>query len=611
MAIEHHEIYSYSPLSKGNIRLLHVGHGSSAPCTIIATSLREAPPFYALSHSWGVEGRDVPLKVDGRWMYVTPSISGMIARLPTINTDAELDPQPALFWIDSICINQENIAERSQQVAIMEKIYSQSIRTLIWLGPQVDSVAAAWPLISKIYETAELDDAVQWDKPTNDLFKRPTFDFDPWIQLWHLLHLSWFSRIWVIQEVVLSPQDPIILHGPLIYPWHRLEKAAAWLRRNGYLHKNGIPEQLRNVNTMGNLRRQVTKWPLNALLSITQIKFRATDQRDKIYALLSLAVECQSTIPEPLSPRYDISTAQLYQRVARYLLEKGENLAILTRSRGTTGSGNPITRQRQHQLEMPSWTPDWSDFRVFNNDIRTSLSWVHYSDSSKAPYFGFPNHYVASGNHNTRLYASDDQSILRLGGIEIDQVAQTIPFNCVGYSKEDFRQLFGSEIRNIWDVAMSTAKADDRRALIGRFIDTTTAGQHRTSERDEKQAIVDGLTYLRSLPLPLEGHGMEEDDIERLYLQVGGNPEQYVNLASNYCFSRAFIVSSTGKMGLGPSDTCVGDGICVLFGGGVPYVIRKQGIKKELVGELYLEGVMSGEAIQRYDHLQEEVFDFA
>ncbi|KAL4725655.1 hypothetical protein ACLX1H_007805 [Fusarium chlamydosporum] len=600
MAMEHYENYSYSPLPE-------------------ATPLRQALPFYVLSHSWGAESRTIPVVMDEKLIYVTPNISALLARLQTAIKDAELDSSSALFWIDSICINQEDISERSRQVAAMGKIYSRSIRTLVWLGPQLGSLSTAWQLIDQIYETSELEDATQSTLPvlgmtesTINLLEGSPVDLEPWIQLWHLLHLSWFSRIWVVQEVVLSPQDPIILHGILTYPWYRLENAATWLRRNGYLYKNGIPEQLRNVITMGNLRRQLTKWPLDALLSITQIKFRSTDQRDKVFALLSLAAECQTTIPEPLTPAYDIDTEKVYQRVARFLLEKGGTLAMLTRSRGTSGSDDPIMRQRQHQLEMPSWTPDWSDFRVFNNDIRTSLSWVHYSDTSKAPYLGFPNHYTASADHKIRLYDSDDQSILRLGGLKIDQVAVTIPFNCVGNSKEDFRQTFGSDICHIWDGAMSAVKSDDARALIRRFIETTTAAQYKSSGKDEEQIFADGLAYLRNLPLPWKGYGVEENEIDKLQLQPGRNPKQYVNLASNYCFFRSFIVSSTGKMGLGPSETRVGDSICVLFGGGVPYVVRSQGTKKALVGELYLEGVMSGEAIKLYNqnNFKEEVFNF-
>lgn len=38
------------------------------------------------------------------------------------------------FWIDAICINQEDNIERAQQVQIMGEIYSQADRTIVWLG---------------------------------------------------------------------------------------------------------------------------------------------------------------------------------------------------------------------------------------------------------------------------------------------------------------------------------------------------------------------------------------------------------------------------------------------------------------------------------------------
>ena len=37
-------------------------------------------------------------------------------------------------WADQVCINQQDLAERSQQVSIMQDIYKSACRTLIWLG---------------------------------------------------------------------------------------------------------------------------------------------------------------------------------------------------------------------------------------------------------------------------------------------------------------------------------------------------------------------------------------------------------------------------------------------------------------------------------------------
>ncbi len=39
-----------------------------------------------------------------------------------------------LYWIDGVCIDQSNPAERSEQVAFMGEIYREADRVVVWLG---------------------------------------------------------------------------------------------------------------------------------------------------------------------------------------------------------------------------------------------------------------------------------------------------------------------------------------------------------------------------------------------------------------------------------------------------------------------------------------------
>ncbi|KAK0610839.1 heterokaryon incompatibility, partial [Immersiella caudata] len=41
---------------------------------------------------------------------------------------------PRSLWIDAICINQHDVAERSAQVQIMNSVYSKGSQTVIYLG---------------------------------------------------------------------------------------------------------------------------------------------------------------------------------------------------------------------------------------------------------------------------------------------------------------------------------------------------------------------------------------------------------------------------------------------------------------------------------------------
>jgi hypothetical protein len=41
---------------------------------------------------------------------------------------------PVVIWVDFLCINQQDVMERSLQVAMMREIYEKSREVIIWLG---------------------------------------------------------------------------------------------------------------------------------------------------------------------------------------------------------------------------------------------------------------------------------------------------------------------------------------------------------------------------------------------------------------------------------------------------------------------------------------------
>lgn len=57
-------------------------------------------------------------------------------------------------------------------------------------------------------------------------------------------------------------------------------------------------------------------------------------------------------------------------------------------------------------------------------------------------------------------------------------------------------------------------------------------------------------------------------------------------------------MTSTGHIGIGPSNTEVGDYVSVIMGGGVPNVLISNGSNWYFVGESYVKGYMRGEALQ-------------
>ncbi|EJT81049.1 hypothetical protein GGTG_01037 [Gaeumannomyces tritici R3-111a-1] len=432
----------YQPLEPNQVRLLQLNPDANAIDLggFKVVDLCDTPPYYALSHSWTSQDRYTNVSVGGYPLTLATDLVACVKRLSQLwHKKTDLKPHVQYAWIDSICIDQSNLAERSAQVALMGRLYRGSIRTLIWLGDDDDNCFEAWTLLDHIYTICRQQNPTVSDpsdipariflQSAHDASGLPAWDDQKWTHLARLMQRRWFSRIWVVQEVALSRLDPVVLHGDHCYPWSRIGWAAAWFRKNGYMRLPQIPEMLRNVYSMTPLRQAGELWPLDALVAMTQIKFNATDQRDKIYGLLGLAREFQDPfdLPDELQPDYTIDMAELCPKMARFMLGRSRSLALLTRARGLGGT---ISRkQRAQDLDLPSWCPDWSDLVIPNEGIATSLSWVDWKERSKPARFGFLKQFSASAGIELDMEDHvEDPRTLALRGIRVSEVENVTPF---------------------------------------------------------------------------------------------------------------------------------------------------------------------------------------
>lgn len=621
----------YEHLNNDSIRLLYLNKNldSCGAGTLETFILGEAPAYYALSYCWGSIDQSVPIEVSAHELNVNPELYAGIRRLKQFSLESpDMDPQVEYVWIDKICINQDDIREREAQVRLMGRIYSLSVRTIIWLGPDTTSCRSAWTLIDHIYDIfrSEYPEALSLNDMAMRLYSDsyhkgsglPSWDSTAWKEFRKLLALPWFTRIWVVQEVVLSSQDPLVVYGMHVHSWTRLAWAATWLRRSGYLRLAEIPKVVLNIDSIGNLRRSEVRWPLDVLLFDTSHKFQATDQRDKIFGLLGLAAETNDVlnIPEALRPDYHLDVEVVYRKTALFLLQQKRSLAIMTRTSG--GCGSLMRKQRVHNLRnLPTWVPDWSDFAT---RATPSLSWVSYSSTREAAVLQFPLHYLASSGLPAKFLVTTNDTTLRMAGILADQVNQAIQFGSERLSTSRPVQSLASTITRIWETVAPLLPRQGFRTWVDHIVRVTTADQHSLGGRARDQVLRDGSAYLSQFILKDNGRGLAVetdlsepslvDTIEEL--SEGGDPEAYEALAANYCFNRTFILTLDGKLGIGPIDSRPGDNVVLLYGGQIPYIIRKRESGWEFLGESYIEGLMSGEAIKARDKgdLAEETFCF-
>lgn len=234
--------------------------------------------------------------------------------------------QSRTIWLDAVCIDQSNVAERSTQVQIMGSIYAGARRVIVYLGEANNNSALVIQWLEYNYSLADYPRReITVSKPSGDDFTEFT-------------NRPWFFRTWVLQEVV-NATKLLIQCGTLTLAWE------AFRDHFDRTHPTTpILELLTHVNL---LRQTHDTNAAQFLLSILQATrpCLASNPRDRIHGILPLLQELD--VPEALKPDYSMQASAVFTRVANHLYSQlGPSLlrhTVETRS-----------------ATLPSWVPEWS-----------------------------------------------------------------------------------------------------------------------------------------------------------------------------------------------------------------------------------------------------------
>ncbi|CZR69749.1 uncharacterized protein PAC_19649 [Phialocephala subalpina] len=282
----------YSTLNADEIRLLvlHPGANSSPiRCSFEYVSLSQKPQYEAVSYMWGIGQASHTILLTGKPYQVRDNLHDALFQLRNSKSQRVL-------WIDALCINQHDNRERNHQVAQMGLIYRQASGVCIWLG-RANNVEAR--------ETVRFITRNSTSTPTSQL------QFSPqWQKLSSMCGMSYWKRLWIIQEVALAAKLDIYW-GDSVLSWDSftniLRGPQTW----------EFPMKL-------NQQRQITKTAAvveGADLFSLCLKYRdaeCADQRDKIFGLLSLADKC---CREAIEVNYSMSPHQLCGKVMAHYIK--------------------------------------------------------------------------------------------------------------------------------------------------------------------------------------------------------------------------------------------------------------------------------------------------
>ncbi|KAF2489317.1 HET-domain-containing protein [Lophium mytilinum] len=538
-------LYRYTPLdfSKSQIRLLVLNAGSfddEISCRLEHFSFDSEVSFDALSYTWGDRTSARYIRIGDSYLKVTSNLEAALRHL-------RLKSFSRTIWIDALCIDQQNIQERNHQVQEMKRIYGSARKVLAWTGA---AQAGSDNVMSKIGAV---------------FTKNVEISHFNMLSLYALTSRSYWSRIWVAQEIAVANKAPLIIAGTHSAPCSAFNMFFSTFRA-------GLPPMASFLALRDRFRNE-KEIDLASLLFLTA-HTQATDPRDKIYALLGLAREVDRGA---IIPDYSKNFEHVCKEVVRHLITHDRSLKILSRKSSTQSA------------IFQSWVPD------FSTEMSAGELWQ--SDQ-------YAQH-KASGTTSAIVHFSDDMSTLRLEGSCIDTIDHVFgPFK----NGRDVVDLLPSIIQelttHLHKARTKTASNQSIRSAHGKkpeeqvdkaaAIPSVVCDAFVQSTLDQAKAVTT-QPFQESTGLGASG-GTEWSDPKEP--RATDPPKvQATQLLVETFASRCLFITLTGFIGIGPKHAAPGDLVCLLYGGDVFYIIRKYFGQHQFVGDAYVHNAMNGELL--------------
>ncbi|ELQ38792.1 hypothetical protein OOU_Y34scaffold00528g84 [Pyricularia oryzae Y34] len=520
----------------------------------------EDPQYEALSYVWGSS-------TDREMAFVQPSDSGQEVKLAqvfiTVNLAGALrvlrdTDQPRALWIDSICIDQANNAEKSFQIARMASIYRQARRVIAWLGHGADGsemAIAAFKGISHDVAVVEGGNPVPTpDANVKDRAYRLHDDhFTPEqiVAISALINRPYFERLWIVQEVQLADagtsiikcgDDEMRLGDFATALWFfsiNQAVAATPLLHNLGPGSEDARQRVHLIATMMGPNLNLTSWEERLQLLRTRKCF---DPHDKIYGALGVLPRELAAL---ITPDYSLTATEVYRNTFTTTLSASSHLVQLGECEYDEGSpGIP---------GLPTWVPDWSVPR------------------KTLPLNG--NGFVSGQSRAWALHPCPE--ILKVTGRAFGFVESAGPVAPTA-TIDVLRQILA------WEPEGAAKKPYvGGGTVLDAFVMTLLGG--RVRER-----------HFASRLYPLANAREEYCDFRKVELNEFTDIRKMVavSLMASMSKSRSLITLTDGHIGLGPPGSKPGDIVCALLGCNSAMVLRQQEDDRYIVvGEAYVDAM--------------------
>jgi hypothetical protein len=303
------------------------------------------------------------------------------------------------LWVDAVCINQDDVLERSAQVQMMSRIYATAAMVYVWLGEgesdEIDEEAFA---VLSCFSTDEDHEHLH---RTHDLegrsidicaLRKPAY----WLiafgepgdggkeRLMSALEMILrsfgkialrrvFKRRWIAQELYFA-RAPLLCWGHYTLPFEEFENSLRGLDFFRSMFKALSQKMLENgedgtdtagvqavILTLVLVIRPIRELRKGGQSDITTIaslcnSMKCTDPLDYLYALLSLDKSYS------ISADYTLSAVSAYTRFATDLVHRGLAHVVLANCAANFGNNEVLDA-------LPTWVPDLREWFYHYPDV--------------------------------------------------------------------------------------------------------------------------------------------------------------------------------------------------------------------------------------------------
>ncbi|KAI4191071.1 MAG: hypothetical protein L6R41_000386 [Letrouitia leprolyta] len=535
--------------------------------------------YEALSYTWGDPTGQRVIYVNGSPCLITKNLDIALRYL-------RKRYGYRVLWVDSVCINQQDKSEKTYQIKMMKEIYREASQVLVWLGESDKDIRMAMDCIKRLEAPGYLDpnQVASFYAPCeaglDKLFRKP-----------------WWSRLWVVQEVLMARNPPMVGCGRKWVSWTAFQKALM----NLALNKTDRDNFLQNPNAKLNFGIMPTPYSthnpeqrlwwqqLEVVLNATSDR-DATEPHDKIFALLGLM---KPSTAARIVVDYDQPCSILYQTVTVCVIESAPTVDFLFHA------------TKHKRLNLPSWCVDFSQ-----------VNWNQFSYGQGWTIFCKTDFHASGQLPKSTITHSVYRGTCEVIGALLGRIQHVVASNLDPVGLERFRNVLKDMI-NFTIAAKPGLEARLGKQMTHDKLATANLWKSFMNPGESLYTNPDNLSAFQRLVMPMQHTAMQmmaraDDSLVKTVAEewsLSGHAfpsswdlQHWAANALYYSGSRiddeVFLATNTGYLGMTPrpcKEILEGDLLVIIHGCSVPVVLRPKEHMFELVAWIYVPDVMQGE----------------